>query len=401
MFNGNDALNPKSLSIVEVGYNDTHFAPDNEITKRIQWPILGAMLINAAIKDTDKLRGTAGVRTGFGFLNNPFPGAVTSNTAGDTWQGTFTGPIGYLCIVPATSWGSRVNFEVDGINRGSINSWIPELPVNESGGYAPVVIRFAGLSAGVHTVRVIMGAQTPGSSSANFGICWLAAAIPGPTVLFATIPDYIPSARKTEWTQAYLDLYSILRNDGLNIRLSRWDLINIVAGDLDPDNVHFADPGYLKAANLLNADAFGSFAPVALPGLAQEQRLFRQLEFLVPGVSNFREADRFLALSGLPVVVSAITPLVAGPGEKVVLTVSSTVGLTGVSIQGVQALSFTVLSGTTVEVTLPFGISGQGQFTVAATGSLTIPTGPFITINPRLGAAASNKSRNRKYYGFD
>jgi Domain of unknown function (DUF4082) len=401
-------------------FNDVRFI-DNEPARIAAYAAVSALVAHLLVKG--KALGTASTRIGWA-ASDPlaYPGAISSATQGDTATFTTNGTVVYIHGMERADSGSLVRVAIDGVVRGAF-SFNRQIVQNNAGERrAGALIRIPGLAAGAHTVVLTMLAAEGGLAlTPNVTINWVGGNTNqsnSPIVSLATVADLVTTqaiinspfdkrtpARVADTVQAALDIAAVFQADGWanNMVISRWDSIVAQPGvNLAADQVHRNDAGQTELANVIeNALTSNPNIQYPLPGAAQLERIFlasvTQPTFVT---SNFREADRFFAQSGLPVVISAVTPLVAGPGEKVILTVDSTVGLTGVSIQGVQALGFTVLSATSVEVTLPYGVSGQGQFT-AARGPLAIATGPFITINPRLGAASSNKSRNRKYYGLD
>lgn len=300
-----DVISPTTLSLIALGYNDSRFSPNTETSKIATFNILAAMIAHAGIRTSRKQLGTAGTRVGFTFSNNPYPGAVSSNVAGDSWTGTFTGTTGYLCLVVSNSNGSRVTISVDGTSLGSIDTWIPASPVTESGGEAPRLIRLTGLSNTAHTVVVSVGTRVVGANASNVGVLWLAALDNSPTVAVLTpFPDNSTVPNRADWVQAIIDVSAVLKSDGLNVKLVRTDQLSVVSADFDPDTIHFSDLGYAKVATAVNSALNIAGVQPTLPNAIQLARLFPALIASggsvpsVPTYSLYNNPTRNAVLSG-------------------------------------------------------------------------------------------------------
>jgi lysophospholipase L1-like esterase len=411
MFNANDILVNNSLSLIEFGFNDSRFSPNTEASKTSVFPILAAMAVNACLTPGLKTTGIAGTRTGFGFLNNPYPGAATSNTAGDTWTGTFNGPIAYLCLAVSNSNGSRVTISVDGVSQGFIDTWNPASPASESGGDAPILIRLTGFSAGAHTLVVTVGGQNAGSTAANVGVVWLAG-VPsvGPQAIIISPPvDNSNPVNRPDWVQAEIDIAAVLRNDGLNVKLSRFDNLPVVApGNFDPDTIHFSDSGYIIAANRLTTDALGAFPVLSLPGVSQRNRLFPQLQTAMAStnLSINSPVDSTAFLPGTPAGIGGrfeffvdFTPTVAGfvdavrfykPNDGIATRVVRVWSSAGVQLASASSGTESVTTGW-VQVNLPSPVAiaaGQNFFVSTEGGNAQRIDAAFpAVIDSRLGSS--------------
>ena len=92
--------------------------------------------------------------------------------------------------------------------------------------------------------------------------------------------------------------------------------------------------------------------------------------------ASFNTGSCSWVVTGTPIVVSTITPSTAVVGATVTLTGSGLTGATGVSFNGTAAVSYTVVSSTSITVTVPAGAI-NGPITVTVGGCSGVSGGSF------------------------
>jgi lysophospholipase L1-like esterase len=174
-----------------------------------------------------------------------------ARTAGSTKTFQVAGTTIYLGYILQNGQAGAFDVLIDGVSMGSfVTSASPPMTTYHGLSYGPQALRFAGLSAGVHTVQVVV------SAGDRVYVDWVAGNEQAvkPRVLIGTVLralSYVnggSDANVDAYNTAIASIVTALQADGLNVTLVDLHAALNITSDLDTDGLHPNNAGHGKIA---------------------------------------------------------------------------------------------------------------------------------------------------------
>ncbi|NWD44164.1 SGNH/GDSL hydrolase family protein [Pseudomonas yamanorum] len=243
---------------IMLGTNDSSVYLDDAYRKDCFYRSYLSCLVWMGVADTQKVFANNSAIAYVGNWGTSSYGKINtkySQTVGNTASYSFYGSCIYFQYLLVDGITGSAEVYVDGNLNGTINLAGPGtgtlLNPASTGGVMPATYRVSGLSEGAHTIQIKITALGSGSTLTVLDFCTPSKESIKPRINLLTIAkrgDSSTDARTMAYNALILQAVSLLRSDGIDIRVcDTYSVINPNT-DLATDQLHFNDGGHAKLA---------------------------------------------------------------------------------------------------------------------------------------------------------